>query len=297
LSTANDPARPAQKTYSFAELRTLQFPPENHIIGNGLLSRNSIMVIAAPPKSLKSFTLNTIIMQLLTGEPLFGVSRSHARRVEYLFPIAAVKRVLLIEQEIGLQDTQSRLLDLAATLTPEHQALVDQGFFIRSCDYDLRLDSILGLQRIRAIIDEIRPDIVCIDPLTKFHTSEENSPSEMGRIMLALRQIIHTFNTTLIILHHTGKNEEGKEGLDLLRGASSIAGDIDTGLNLHIVNRPASILWADVVLRRGKPIPSFKLKLNHQTLRTEFYGWTKSKESYQTEAVLSQVQEVTKVEQ
>lgn len=281
------------KTHTFEELRQLTFPPENHIIGNGLLSKNSVMALFAPPKSYKSFTLNTLIVQLLTGGHLFNVNRSHARTTEYLFPIIPVERVLLLEQEIGLQDTQERWMELYQTLSVPEKAKLDASLFIRSCDYDLRFDSMNGIHKIRSVVEEVKPDILCIDPLTKFHTSEENSPSEMGKIILALRQMIHDFNMTVILIHHTGKNEEGKEGLDLLRGASSIAADIDTGMSLHVTNRNASIIWVDIVLRRGKPINSFKLRLDHQSLRTEFHGWAKERDTYQREAAVSAIQEVT----
>lgn len=295
--TAATPARRKVETYSFQQLKQLTFPPETHIIGNGLLSKNSVMALFAPPKSYKSFTLNTIILQLLTGGSLFNVHRSHARTMEHMFQVIPVNRVLLIEQEIGLQDTQERWLELYRGLDQVEQQKVDAGFYLRSCDYDLRLDSEMGIKRIRSVVEEVKPDILCIDPLTKFHTSDENSPSEMGNVMLELRKIIHDFDITIILLHHTGKNEDGKSGLDLLRGASSIAGDIDTGLGLHVTNRNASIIWADVVTRRGKPIGSFRLKLDHETLRTEFHGWCKSKESYQQDAALAQIQEITSKKQ
>lgn len=276
---------PHSKTYSFAELRALTFPPENNIIGHGLLSRNSIMAIAAPPKSFKSFSTNTLLLELLIGGYLFGVTRKHANRTDHLFPINPVKRVLLIEQEIGLQDTQARLVELHDhLLVPGHQALMRDNLFIRSCDYDLRLDRDAGVAKLSSIIAAIRPDVVAFDPLTKFHTSDENSPSEMGRIMLELRQLIHKHDTTGILLHHTGKNEDGKTILDLLRGASAIAADIDTGMVFHVVNRSASMVWVDIDLRRGRPIPPFKLKLNHETLRFEFCGWGKPKGGHQAEA-------------
>lgn len=285
------------KTLALHDLLKLEFPPENYIIGNGLLSRNSIMIVAAPPKSYKSFSLNTMLVELLTGGNLFNIHRKHNHTIEHTFPINPVKRVLLIEQEIGLQDTQARFRDLYNNLPPLHQEIVGSGMFIRSCDYDLRFDKPMGIEKIASVVAEVQPDIVCIDPLTKFHTSDENSPSEMGKIMLAMREMIHKHNTTIILLHHIAKNEEGKSTLDMLRGASSIAADIDTGLILHVVNKPASIIWVDIDLRRGKPCNPFKLKLNHQTLRTEFHGWGKGKGTYQAEASLQLVQEMTEREQ
>lgn len=281
------------KTYKFSELRRLEFPPENKIIGGGFMSRHSVTALFAPPKSYKSFATNTILVQLLTGDPLFGVSRFHSRHIEHVFPITPVKRVLLIEQEIGPEDAKERLMGIFNTLPLAQQAIMDEHLYVRSCDYDLRLDAANGINKIRSIVDEVRPDVLCLDPLAKFHTSDENSPSEMGKVMLELRRINQDFDTTSLLIHHSGKNEEGKTGLDLMRGASSIAADIDTGLCIHVINRPASILWAEVVHRRGKPIPPFKLKLNHDTLLMEFHGWTKSKETYQSEASLSQVLEIT----
>ena len=297
LPSPTHPTRPATRTYSLGELRELTFSTEHEIIGNGLLCQGSIMVVAAPPKNYKSFVTNTIAFQLLIGGHLFGVERVHARTTEHLFPVKPVERVLLIEQEIGLRDTRERLLEFHASLPLSERTILDSHLFVRSCDYDLRFDSALGIQKIRAIVHEVKPSVLILDPLIKFHTSDENSPSEMGRIMLEFRRLIADLGLTIILLHHTGKSEEGKDGLDLLRGASSIAGDIDTGLFLHVTNRNASIIWVDIVLRRGKPIKPFKIRLNHQTLRTEFHGWAKEISDYKSDKLLSEVREVTSAEQ
>src|ERR1700757_4298149 len=152
------------QTLSFGELRRLVFPPETHIIGNGILKKNSKLLVAASPKSYKSFLVNTMIMQLLTGGHLFGAFTNHARQRQDLFHINPVKKVLLIEQELGLEDNRDRLLPYWKSLSPIEQAIVEESFLIHSCNFRIRLDETHGYEQMKEIIGESGAEVVVFDP-------------------------------------------------------------------------------------------------------------------------------------
>lgn len=262
-------------TVNFGQLRNLQFPPESHIISNGIMKRHSKLIVAASPKSYKSFLMNTMLVQLLTGGHLFGAYRNHSRIREDLFHIEPVDRVLLIEQELGLEDNRDRLVPFYQSLSHLEQQCVESGLFLHSCDYDLRLDETKGRERLGNVIAKVKPQVVVFDPLIKFHHADENDPSEMNSVMLNLSRMQQNLDFTSGIIHHNNKSAD-KDGLDLLRGGSSIAGDLDTCLQVTVWNRSAAMVKIDTILKRGKPIEPYILKLNEDTLRMEFYGWQKT---------------------
>jgi hypothetical protein len=268
-------------TLSFEELRQLTFPPETHIIGNGLFKKGSKLIVTAAPKSYKSFTLNTMISQLLTGGHLFGAFTNHARLRQDIFHISPVNRVLLIEQELGMEDNKERLIPYWESLSDEHKAIIDKRLFIHSCDFDLRLDTELGCSTIEKVVREKQPDVVCFDPLIKFHRQNENDPSIMNTIMCNLSKMSQALDFSTILNHHNNKNAE-KQDLDKLRGGSSIAGDLDTCLILDVYNRNSAIIKVETILRRGKPISPYLLQLNKDTLRMEFHSWYKGKREEKT---------------
>lgn len=263
------------RTLSFGELRALTFPPETHIVGDGILNKNSKLIVSASPKSYKSFTVNTMIIQLLTGGHMFGAFTNHARVRQEKFHITPVDRILLIEQELGEEDNKERLLPFWETLTPDQQQLVDDRLFIRSCDYALRLDDADGCSQMHEIIKKVSPQVVCFDPLIKFHRQNENDPSTMNVVMCNLTKMSLDLDFTSIINHHHNKTDE-KSGLDMLRGASSIAGDLDTCMQLKVTNKPAAIIRIETTLKRGKPILPYHIQLNPDTLRMEFRDWARN---------------------
>ena len=251
----------------------MEFPPETHIIGNGILKKNSKLVVAAPPKSYKSFMVNTMLVQLLTGGHLFNVHATHAKQTVKMFPIEPVERVLLLEQELGLEDNRDRFKPFWESLRHEERLKMESGLYFHSCDFQLRLDDKTGYERVGNIISSVQPQVVVMDPLIKFHRSDENDPTAMNIVMCNLSELQQQQGFSSVLIHHHNKSSD-KQGLDMLRGGSSIAGDLDTCLQVTVHNRSAAIIKIDTILKRGKPVPSYMLQLDPSTLRMNFREWT-----------------------
>jgi AAA domain len=110
-------SRQPQRAISLGQLLDKTFPPGNFMIGAGFMSRGSIIVIGGPPKAYKSFLVNTILYHLATATPLFGATRQDKKgRSIPVFPIKDSHRCLLLEQEVGEEDLQHRLIE---DTTPE----------------------------------------------------------------------------------------------------------------------------------------------------------------------------------
>lgn len=264
---------------SLKELLEKEFPENPHFIDEGLLNEGSVMVIGGPPKSYKSFILNSLLINVATGTNAFGAFRKHAGKDHPCFLVPQPRRILLFEQEIGEIDLKARFKDTLAELSSEQSPLLLTNLYTHSTDHSLQLDKPEGVKALDKIIGEIKPDLVAFDPLIEFHTSDENDAQEMSLVLRNLDLLREKHKFTSILSHHTKKPMEGSTGPgtpNRLRGSSALYGKGDAFLMLHVVNREAGIIKVSPTLRRGKPIRDFLLRLNKQDLRFYFDGWSNS---------------------
>lgn len=247
------------KPQSMRELVNTRFTSSPFVIGDGLLGEQAILIIGGPPKSYKSFLVNTLIQHLTSATPLFSASRS----THIYFNIPKANRVLLLEQEIGGYDLRERLLGLAQQLPPVHQEQLMDNLFVQSCDHNMRLDSIAGRTYLAEMIHEVKPQVVIMDPFIEFHDADENSTREMSHMLHNLDWLRERLHFATIIVHHTAKLNDFnslRSGPDLLRGSSVLQGKADSFLMVQLLKTdPTPELRLQFTLRRGKPIGRMRL--------------------------------------
>jgi RecA-family ATPase len=220
-----------------------------HLIGRGILPVEGKMVIGAPPKSNKSFVALNIAMALSMERPLFGGVYASGLPV---LPVRKRCRVLYIEQEIGERGLQERLRGMTAG------ADIGVDFYVKSKDYQMKLDDQKGFELIAREIAQVGPDVVFLDPLKAFHDRNENDAQEMGIVLGNIDKLIQQYKTAMVYVHHTAKEntEAGafkREGGDRLRGSSVIYADADT---IMMVDRKSA---SSVV----EPFLSLSFELRH----------------------------------
>lgn len=260
-------------TFTLGELFDHKFPADtNSIVDEGILKDNSILVIAGPPKAGKSLILNTILANIITGQPLFNAYRGNHGRASPAFKVLRPQPVLLIEQEIGSEDLRDRLRPLYDSHTLEQRNLLREGLMCHSLDYRLQLDT--SPQLLYDLVARYKPSILALDPFIEFHTSNENDTQSMRKVLHNLDEIRQKCKLAVILTHHMGKESmTPKQGLDLFRGSSVLAGKIDTGILIHNhgINTGQSRL--DFVIRRGKPIKPLYVGTGEDDLVTRFICW------------------------
>lgn len=225
------------------------------LIKRGVLPLAGKAIIGGLPKSNKSFVALNIIKALAEGSAVFGAYYSEG------VPVLGVTKpckVLYIEQEIGADGLRERLLGMS------HGEIENLPIFIKTRDTKLQLDSPAGQAAIRKELDEVKPDVLVMDPLAKFHVQDENSAQFMGAIMRVGDKFIEDYGCAIIYIHHTGKpsddpeKERGRRGGNRLRGSSAIFADVDTFIevsNLSGEQASEPVLKLSFEIRRGKPIP------------------------------------------
>lgn len=263
------------------QLLATEFPPLNYVIGNGLLPEKGLLIVGGPPKSYKSFLLNTLAFHLVTGTHLFDTTRTRSGgQVERVFNIPKPQRVLYFEQEVGPYGMQSRLRPMIEAASPEHRDAILDNLIIHSKDCDLRLDTKEGVKRFDTVIKPLKPDVVFIDPMVEYHTSDENSTKDISVFFHNLDKLRADYGFHTTMSHHAGKtnSQNPRSGPDLLRGNSFIFGKGDSFMMLRPTNPDGGIVRVEFTLRQDRPIHPLELKLDWTELRAKHHKWCNVKD-------------------
>jgi RecA-family ATPase len=191
------------------------------VIGRGVLPQHGKCILAGEPKSNKSWVVMNMAVALATGTPVFNAKYKSGMPV---LPVTEAVRVLYCEQEMGQYGTRRRLLQMF----PEAPPLMP--LYIKTRDMDMRLDTPEGRVVIAGQIEEVKPQVLILDPMAQFHLSDENSAQHMSAVIRVLDRWVEEYGLSIILVHHVSKqNEEHpRKGGARIRGSSAIFGAIDT---------------------------------------------------------------------
>lgn len=182
-----------------------------------LLARNQALVIAGQPKAKKTWMLLNIIRTVLGGGPLLNSSL-------FTYQEETPARVLLAEEEGCPEELFSRIQSVCLGTPWEENLMVGHRLGIQ-------LDSPAWIERISRCVQEHQADLLCLDPLHRMHSVDEDSASEMGRVWNGVSYLLRRFpRLSVIVLHHFNKSGDLSSGWLSFRGSSRTAAEADTGL-------------------------------------------------------------------
>lgn len=150
------------------------------------------------------------------------------------FSVRDPARVLLLDQELGAYGLQARARKIFAGHPVECLA---ENLWWSSKHPEMKFDTPEGRGIIARLVDQVRPNVLILDPISKFHTSDENSNTEIARLLLNIDHLISDYrdlDLSVIISHHFGKpSRDPRWTFDRLdpynfRGSSNWYGDMDT---------------------------------------------------------------------
>ena len=178
---------------------------------NEIMPKGSLVILAGPPKSGKTFMALEIALSAMTGEPLFG---------KELFSSESGNRVMYIVEENSRYSLINRFKTMGFTED------LDPLFFLMHLQ-NVRLDEKESTDALRRDINAIKPNIVIFDPFANFHSQEENSSTGVMKVLHSITRMMRGLpDTTFIVLHHTGKGGDTPK----IRGSSAIWGRADLQL-------------------------------------------------------------------
>jgi RecA-family ATPase len=232
-------------------------------VGRGILPIHGKLVVGGEPKARKSYFVLNVALDLSRGRPLFGAyyDSNTGMNQKPIFPVTKPYKVLYIENEIGHEGLQERLLPMLGGIVDDPMPL-----YITSRDLSLRMDEAEGKKLLAEQIAAVQPDVVIIDPLAKFHHLDENSSQEMGYVLRTGDEWIRDFGCSVVYVHHTGHANPlaPRVGGDKLRGSTAIFGDADSIIIVENTSGKDALeptLKLTFELRRGKPMRNHSVKV------------------------------------
>lgn len=208
-------------------------PPSIDYVLPGL-PLGEIGLIVAPGGTGKSF---------LTLQSAIGIA-THTEIAGGLWPVTKPGRVIILSLEDSLIFLGQRLYYIAQTMPEFNMGILEllrENLIIRSYagHRSAYIDSLGELiedfeQEITAIATGAR--LLIVDPLRRFHDGDENSSSDVTKIVSVLERIAHKAGCAVIATHHANKTFSGTSQNNA-RGSSALSDNVRWQINLSHVDQ------------------------------------------------------------
>lgn len=187
----------------------------------GLIEEGDQVVLSGPPKAGKSLLASQLALAAASGGQFLRWRAEAPRRVLYVNLELRSKRFgkRLIAQVGGvhLLGRYTNLLTVNTLRTLDIKNAEDVAAFAGK-------------------VKELGVQLVVWDVLARMHSAEENDNPQMRAVMHAIR--VASADRAHVVLHHARKPANGQEDVNLgaagMRGASSIHGEADLVMSLHV---------------------------------------------------------------
>jgi hypothetical protein len=206
------------KVINYRDFVTMDYPSPTSIV-EGFICRSELIILSAKAKSFKSMLTTNMALCCAKGTPFldhFVTNKS---------------RVLIVQTEVTPANLKERLIEM------NEDEIVENLFIAEPATIKIDNHDDLSLLR-KAIIDN-SIDFLILDPLYTLHRGDENSASDMSRILFGLKALVNELNIGCILIHHQGKKYEGGDSHQAgqkHRGSSAFADVPDGSISLSRKN-------------------------------------------------------------
>jgi RecA-family ATPase len=220
------------KPFSAAEWENMNYDGIDQYWGDAFIFEKSRVLLLGKPKIGKSNWLGAFAAGATTGTDFMDVPFSRPLKVMWfqaeIIAEFLKRRIETYYKRFAADDDLRRL---------GHSNLIISGRLRKNLMKD---------QDIQAFSDEIafhKPDIVMIDPIINFFDGEENSNTEIRKLMDRIDMLMDINNIAVILAHHTGKERADDKSFMSARGGSVFAGWFDSGVKLSGQKPDVSIFY------------------------------------------------------
>ena len=174
-------------------------------------------VLGGQPKAGKTWLALDIALSVASGTPCLGA-----------FPVPEPGPVLLYLAEDSAANARDRVTGLC------HHRGVNLGALelMLLSTPTLRLDRPDHAKRLAATVAHVRPRLLVLDPFVRVQSIDENSATEVSRLLSGLTDLKRAFDLAILLVHHVRKNGAGHPGQSL-RGSSDLRAWGDSNLFLR----------------------------------------------------------------
>jgi len=173
-----------------------------------------VVLFHGQPRSFKTMSDKVVVMSLASGVGVIGA-------------VPQRKRVLWLNEEdseIATRDSIKALRRGVERTLPEGQRLDLSTLFLK-CRTGINIEARDGQSELLAMIEEIRPEILVLDPIRSYWPKVDASPSEAALGKLFLMSLLReTSITTILIVAHDVKRS--REGIDTRTRPELVSGGV-----------------------------------------------------------------------
>lgn len=208
-----EPATDTLKPITLSELYREPMPEVPWLVQD-LIPFGGVTAMTGDSNTFKTFLTSTLAGSVAHGEPYLGHFSTQKGKV-----------LIIDEENHRLYILRKRFTEMGIPETEDIQVLSQQN---------LKLDTEKDVRALRALLDQERPILVILDALVRFHSKEENSSTEMAKVMGAIRSLTAD-DRAVVLIHHHKKEQQGfkrKGGSQSLRGSSDIFASLDCHLSI-----------------------------------------------------------------
>ena len=246
LPYGDEPPREVAKPFAGLDLTRLGEPPrEPDWIAADRLARGWLVLLGAKPGVGKTWIAEDLAIAVATGRP-------------WLEHDVTCGRVLVIDAENGDELALERLRQLGGTV----DGLGDRLHYVTET---VAFPTDDDVARLRATLDQHKPDLVILDTLASAAPSAERDTESAAAFYSAVWHLIRDRGAALVILVHLRKSMQGAgkdDQLDAFRGAGHLVGAAHRAWTLEpvAVDKPVFLLH-DVKARRGRKLPTIRVEV------------------------------------
>lgn len=229
--------------------RLSALPAEPDWLVQDRLARGWLVLLGAKPGVGKTWLAEDLAVALPTGRAWLG------------HDLPKRGRVLYIDAENGDDLALERLRQLGATTD-------ELGGRLHYSTETVTFPNAGDVDRLRATLDEHRPDLVILDTLASAAPTAERDTESAAAFYSAVWHLIRDRGAALLLLVHLRKTMQGAgrdDALDAFRGAGHLVGAAHRAWTLEpiAIDKPIFLLH-DVKARRGRKLPTIRVEVNDE---------------------------------
>jgi hypothetical protein len=256
------------------EMMETDFPEPKWIVDE-LIPHPGITVLSGRPSSYKTWLTQSLAISVASGNKFLGE-----------FEIDNSGGVMFIDKENYVGRIKDRYVSLDGT--NENIVYLEGG--------NIKIDDVDGLNGVMNSIKKHEPKLLILDSLSRMHSKEENSASEMSEVAGALQNIRDMGVSVLYTHHHRkGQNKHGRS-FDKVRGSSDIVAGVDCVLSVNCFKKENMLSIEQSKMRYAEELSPFDVDIhssNEGVTGFEYVGETNSSKS-KAEEVASKLPEALK---
>jgi len=236
------------------ELESISLPyllattdPEIHWLVSNLIPENSMSILAGAAGAGKSMLAMDLSLALSLGKPFLDYFETRQATVLY------------IDEENGRQTLAMRF----SKLLKGHE-IQDVPENLHLCVFGrVILDDPERFAALCRLVEKTNPDVIIFDTFKRVTRGEENSATEISKVVSVIRGLIVKYSVSVILLdHHRKTGRTGNTPDQLLRGSSDKAAAVDCGIALRKTGE--NIEFIHFKSRVSKPVDSLILSIQDQ---------------------------------